>query len=150
LTKLELMMDGSQGSNEKMMIYLRELEELAEDILSDRQEVVDLDRKRHANREALSALDKQAKQSWKAEQTKTWISLNNCFIQLPNATATKMLKKDQVRLDVEINKLRSDLKVKVNSLHEKEGRPELKGFGLKALDSQELRAIKQVQRPKPT
>ena len=86
-------MDNTGGSNAKMLIYLREVEEMAEDVLSDKQEIVDLDRKRHANREALSALNKQALGSWKGEQTKTWVSLNNCFIQLPNATATKMLKK---------------------------------------------------------
>ena len=89
-------MDGTQGGNEKLMIYLREVEELAEDILSDKQEIVDLDRKRHANREALSALDKQAKTGWKGDQTKTWVSMNNCFIQLPNKTATGLIKKDQV------------------------------------------------------
>ena len=86
-------MDNTGGSNAKMLIYLREVEEMAEDVLSDKQEIVDLDRKRHANREALSALNKQALGSWKGDQTKTWVSLNNCFIQLPNATATKMLKK---------------------------------------------------------
>ena len=66
-------MDGTAGGNERLMIYLREVEELAEDILSDRQEIVDLDRKRNANREALSALDKQAKTGWKGDATKTWL-----------------------------------------------------------------------------
>ena len=120
------------------------VEELAEDILSDKQEIVDLDRKRHANREALSALDKQAKSGWKGEQTKTWISMNNCFIQLPNKTATELVKKDQVKLDVEVNKLRSDLKVKVNKLNDTEGKPELKGFGLKALNTGEMAAVRQA------
>ena len=66
-------MDGTADGNERLMIYLREVEELAEDILSDRQEIVDLDRKRNANREALSALDKQAKTGWKGDATKTWL-----------------------------------------------------------------------------
>ena len=120
------------------------MEELAEDILSDKQEIVDLDRKRNANREALSALDKQAKNGWKGDQTKTWISMNNCFIQLPNKTATELVKKDQVKLDVEVNKLRSDLKVKVNKLNDTEGKPELKGFGLKALNTGEMAAVRQA------
>jgi len=137
-------MDGTAGGNERLMIYLREVEELAEDILSDRQEIVDLDRKRNANREALSALDKQAKTGWKGDATKTWLSLNNCFIQLPNKTAVSLLKKDQVKLDVEVNKLRSNLKDKVNDLNDKEGKPELKGFGLKALNKDELTAVKQT------
>ena len=81
-----------EGSNEKMLIYLREVEEIAEDILTDKQEIVDLDRKRNSNREALSALDKQAKKSWKGDQTKTWVTMNNCFIQLPNASASSMIQ----------------------------------------------------------
>ena len=73
-----------------------------------------------------------------------WVSLNNCFIQLPNKTAVSLLKKDQVKLDVEVNKLRSNLKDKVNDLNDKEGKPELKGFGLKALNKDELAAVKQT------
>ncbi len=57
---------------------------------------------------------------------------------------------DQVRLDSEINVLRSNLKVKVNTLREKEGRPELKGFGLRALGREEISAVRQVIGPAPT
>ena len=55
-----------------------------------------------------------------------------------------------MRLDSEINKLRSDLKVKVNNLCEIEGKPDLKGLGLKALDKEEVGAVRQVIGPKPT
>ncbi len=51
---------------------------------------------------------------------------------------------------MEINSLRSELKVKVNSLREKEGREELKGFGLKALSREEMDAVRNVIGPKPT
>ena len=47
-------------------------------------------------------------------------------------------------LDREINVLRSDLKVKVASLREKQGRPELKGLNLRALDRDEMAAVGQV------
>ena len=49
---------------------------------------------------------------------------------------------DQDRLDAEINTLRSNLKPKVNNLRDKEGQPELKGHGLKALDRHEIQAVK--------
>ena len=52
--------------------------------------------------------------------------------------------KDQVRLDSEINKIRSELKVKVNQLREKEGREELQGFDLQALTKEEMNGIKHV------
>ena len=52
--------------------------------------------------------------------------------------------KDQVRLDSEINKIRSELKVKVNQLREKEGREELQDFDLQALSKEEMNGIKHV------
>ena len=50
----------------------------------------------------------------------------------------------KVKLNSAVNTLRSDLKVKVNSLREKEGKEELKGFGLKALGKDEMVAVSQV------
>ena len=52
---------------------------------------------------------------------------------------------DQTECDKQINKLRSDIKVKVNNLRDKEGAPELKGFDLKALNTQESEGIKWKQ-----
>ena len=100
-------MDGTAGGNERLMIYLREVEELAEDILSDRQEIVDLDRKRNANREALSALDKQAKTGWKGDATKTWLRYDQddrIFLRARNITfKTTVYKLPTARLG-QINK----------------------------------------------
>ena len=56
---------------------------------------------------------------------------------------------DQIQLDSQINVLRSNLKSKVNTLREKEGREELKGFGLKALSADEVSAVRQVIGPMP-
>ena len=49
------------ASNEKTLLYLKEVEEAADLVLSTKQEIVDLDRKRNSNREALSAFGKQLK-----------------------------------------------------------------------------------------
>ncbi len=54
---------------------------------------------------------------------------------------------DRVMLDGEINERRGQLKAKVASLREKEGRPELKGFGLEALGKEEIAAVRQVIGP---
>ena len=44
----------SSSSEEQLMVHLREIEEAAEEVLSDKQEIVDLDRKRcQQNREAV-------------------------------------------------------------------------------------------------
>ena len=72
--------------------------------------------------------------------------MGNSFFRLPNKNAVNMLKKDQQQLDVSVNKLRSELKDDVNALREKEGKEELKGFGLKSLSSEELSAVNGVIR----
>ena len=46
---------------DQMLEHLRQLEEAAEEVLSEKQEIVDLDRKRNQNREAIRALTKSSK-----------------------------------------------------------------------------------------
>jgi len=134
------------NNQEQLLISLQEIEASAEEVLSAKQEIVDLDRKRNANREAIRALEKQAKEHYKGENCKSWLAMGNSFFCLPNRKASEMVKKDQVHLDKDINILRSDLKVKVNQLREKEGKKELQGFGLKALSKEEMAAVGQVIR----
>ena len=57
---------------------------------------------------------------------------------------------DQIKLDTEINVLRSNLKLKVNRLREKEGRDELRDLGLKALSKDEVAAVRSVIGPAPS
>ncbi|XP_065379030.1 p53 and DNA damage-regulated protein 1 isoform X3 [Macaca fascicularis] len=99
---------------ERVLRYLVEVEELAEEVLADKRQIVDLDTKRNQNREGLRALQKD-------------LSLS-----------------DQDHLDKEIEKLRKQLKVKVNRLFEAQGKPELKGFNLNPLNQDELKALKVI------
>ena len=81
-----------EPSDHRVLIHLRELEEAAENVLADKQEVIDLDRKRNSNREALSALDKAAKAHWKGDESRTWLTMNNCFIQMKTGTAKQLVQ----------------------------------------------------------
>ena len=127
--------------NDKLLVYLKEVELAAEDVLSDKQEIVDLDRKRNLNREALRAIDKSCKAHWQGDASKTWLALGNSFLKVPSKTAIAMLEEDQVKLDSEINILRSEIKVKVNTLREKQGQEQVLGLGIKALSTEEMRAV---------
>ena len=69
--------------------------------------------------------------------------MGNCFFELPKKKALNLLEKDQVKLDSEINSLRSDIKVKVNNLRDKEGKSELTSFNLKAMNKEEMAAVRQ-------
>ena len=67
--------------------------------------------------------------------------MGNCFFELPKNKAQTLLQQDQKKLDNEINCLRTDIKVKVNNLRDKEGKPELKSFNLKAMNREDMAAF---------
>ena len=127
----------------RLLEHLREIEEAAEKVLCEKQEIVDLDRKRNQNREALRALKVQENLS-NESSGKCWLAMGNCFFELPKNKAENLLLQEQASLDSEINALRSDIKVKVNNLRDKEGKSELKSFNLKAMNQEEMSALRQV------
>ncbi|XP_049816745.1 p53 and DNA damage-regulated protein 1 [Schistocerca nitens] len=130
--------DGGLGLLENPQHSLRllsEIEEIGEEILRDRNEVVALDRRRNQTREALRAIQKSA-------ADKVWVSVGSLLIKIPEKKATEMLKRDQIQVDVEINKMRSELKLKVNKLRDMEHQAPVPGLMLNALTSSEMGAIK--------
>jgi len=129
-------MASKLSNDSELLTYIKEVESKAEEVLSDRREIVDLDRKRNQNREAIRAL-----KSTEGQEDKTWLAMGNTFFKLPTDKAKNLIEKDQVSLDREINILRSNLKTKVNSLRDLEGHEKLKGFDLKALSSDEMKAL---------
>eukprot|EP00088_Acartia_fossae_P035357 TRINITY_DN36423_c0_g1_i1.p1 TRINITY_DN36423_c0_g1~~TRINITY_DN36423_c0_g1_i1.p1 ORF type:complete len:148 (+),score=37.23 TRINITY_DN36423_c0_g1_i1:143-586(+) len=124
--------------NDNLIRLLEDVELAGDRVLTTRQEIIDLDRKRNSNREAIRGLQRLAKEHYKGDKSKVWIAAGNTFIKLENETARQMLDKDQKQLDITVNTLRSSLKDRVNELREKEGQDELKGFNLTALTSDEL------------
>ncbi|XP_021495403.1 p53 and DNA damage-regulated protein 1 isoform X3 [Meriones unguiculatus] len=123
---------------ERVLQYLVEVEELAEAVLTDKQQIVDLDTKRNRNREGLRALQKDLSSS------DVMVCFGNMFIKMPHPKTKEMIQRDQEHLDKEIEMLRRELKVKVNRLFEAQGKPELKGFNLNPLNQDELKALKVI------
>lgn len=70
----------------KIVTCLADLEEAAEDILTDRQTIIDLDRTRNGNREALRHLKKEG-------DKKSWIVMGNTFFKLETESVEDILKK---------------------------------------------------------
>ena len=87
-------MSTSGFDDQRLLEHLCEIEEAAEEVLSNKQEIVDLDRKRWQNREALRALSHLNT----SEQTekKCWLAMGNCFFQLPQDKAKNLLQKGTV------------------------------------------------------
>ncbi|XP_017288901.1 p53 and DNA damage-regulated protein 1 [Kryptolebias marmoratus] len=116
--------------------YLTEVEEAAEDVLSTKQQIVDLDMKRNRNREALHALKHEM-----PDEEKVKVCFGNMFIKFSKSKTQEMIQKDQEQLEKEINDLRRELKAKVKCLNDTEGKPELRGYNLSPLSADELKAV---------
>ncbi|XP_022056586.1 p53 and DNA damage-regulated protein 1 [Acanthochromis polyacanthus] len=124
------------AESQRVLEYLTEVEEAAEDVLTTKQQIVDLDTKRNRNREALNALKHEMSDSEKVK-----VCFGNMFIKFPKSKTKEMIQKDQEQLDKEINDLRKGLKAKVNRLNEMQGKPELRGYTLSPLSTDEVKAI---------
>uniref|UniRef100_A0A087XSJ6 p53 and DNA damage-regulated protein 1 n=1 Tax=Poecilia formosa TaxID=48698 RepID=A0A087XSJ6_POEFO len=134
------------AGSQRVLQYLTEVEEAAEDVLTIKQQIVDLDMKRNRNREALSALKHDM-----ADTEKVKVCFGNMFLKFPKSKAREMIQTvsspvDQEQLDKEISDLRRSLKAKVNSLNEMQGNPELRGYNLSPLSAEELKAINSLLR----
>ncbi|XP_072308936.1 p53 and DNA damage-regulated protein 1 [Eucyclogobius newberryi] len=127
--------------SQRVLEYLTQVEEAAEDVIATKQQIVDLDLKRNRNREALNALRHDLPNSDKVK-----VCFGNIFIKFPAKKTTEMIQRDQEQLDKEINDLRKELKVKVNQLNNIQGKPELKGFSLTSLSPEELKAVDNILR----
>lgn len=121
----------------KSIQHLTQIEEKAEEILSSQQEIVALDKRRNATREALRAITK-------SQEKKVWMTLGPLLIKVDKSKAEAMLKKDQVIVDCEVNKIRSELKVKVNKLRDLEYESPVPGLDLKPMQRSEMNAMNQV------
>uniref|UniRef100_A0A3P8TBX5 p53 and DNA damage-regulated protein 1 n=1 Tax=Amphiprion percula TaxID=161767 RepID=A0A3P8TBX5_AMPPE len=124
------------AESQRVLEYLTEVEEAAEDVLTTKQQIVDLDTKRNRNREALNALKHEMSDSEKVK-----VCFGSMFIKFPKSKTKEMIQKDQEQLDKEINDLRQGLKAKVNRLNEMQGKPELRGYNLSPLSTDEVKAI---------
>eukprot|EP00128_Syssomonas_multiformis_P004626 Colp12_sorted_trinity150504_noHs@19220 len=114
---------------------LSKLEILGEDILVEKQQIVDFDRKRNTNREALGSFRRKEHTDKKA-----WTWIGSMFIKLPSDATIKLLEEDQKRLDSEISQLRDSVKRKSEELMRLQGDEQrMQGFSLKALSEQEVR-----------
>lgn len=112
-----------ENDQTKILKYLIAVEKLAEEILADKREIVLLDKRRNQNREALRELTKSS-------QAKCWLTIGSVLIKNDVAVAKSLLEADQNQLNIDINKMRSDLKIKVNKLRDLEMLPPVPGLML--------------------
>lgn len=120
---------------QRLLEHLSKVEAIAEDILTDKQKLVNLDRHRNQTREAMRIIQKDKSKS------KHWVCLNNMFIKMDKSSVTKLLDKDFDETALEISKTQKELKPKVDHLRGMEKKDPLQGFNLEPLSQSELAAL---------
>ncbi|XP_066587670.1 p53 and DNA damage-regulated protein 1, partial [Prorops nasuta] len=125
----------AMGDIQKMLKHLEQVESKANEILTDRQEIVALDKKRNDDRMGMRALQK-------SKSDKSWITIGPLLIKMPSKKAEELLVKDQKECDIEINKIQSNLKLKVNELRDLELINPVPGLMLQPMSHKEMFAIK--------
>ncbi|XP_074661978.1 p53 and DNA damage-regulated protein 1-like [Tubulanus polymorphus] len=125
------------GTNtDSVLNYLTQIEELAEDILVDKERLIDLDRRRQKTREATRAFRKDK------SNDKQWICMGNMFFKFPKRDVSKMLDEDITELEKAIDNVNKGLKTKMEKLHGAEERESPRGFSLNPLTRKEMIAVK--------
>ncbi|XP_064105243.1 p53 and DNA damage-regulated protein 1-like isoform X1 [Macrobrachium nipponense] len=130
-------------SVERIQQYLIEVEEAAEDIISDQQEIISLDRRRNTNREALRQLQTKSTGNQTSAE-KNWICIGNMFMRLPKPFIAESIEREQKQLDTEIKNLRNGLRNKVNHLNDLEDKQETIGTNIKPLSQEEWKAVRKA------
>lgn len=127
---------------EELTKLLTKIELTADDIIDTKQQIINLDARRHKTREASNRL-KELQTRYKNNPSKRhWVCVGDMFIRL-NANETRnLIVDDQYQIDEGVEKLRDELKVKVDKLRELEGEPELTGFHLKPLKKEEINSLR--------
>ncbi|KAI8090024.1 uncharacterized protein BX664DRAFT_386418 [Halteromyces radiatus] len=111
-------------------------EHLAEEIIINKQMLIDYDRKRNSNREALNQFKKNLK-----DEKKVWINLGDMFIRLPTKEAQQVIEKDQTTLTEKMDETRKIIKDMATELQQLEGKKEMQGFNLTGMSAKDLYSI---------
>jgi chaperonin cofactor prefoldin len=96
---------------------LAQAEQLGEEVLTEKQQMVELDRRRNQNREALASFRRAEREGDRAAE-KHWMCIGSSFIRRPHASAKELLEEDQRRIDNELDALRTSVKRKTSLLCE--------------------------------
>ncbi|KAH9380316.1 hypothetical protein HPB48_013160 [Haemaphysalis longicornis] len=88
----------------KVKQFLADIESTAETILADKEQAVELDRRRQKNREALRALQKLDD-----NVRKPWVCIGNMFMKIPKGRTTELLQQvsDHLCMPIASNKAHS-------------------------------------------
>ncbi|CAO1314040.1 unnamed protein product [Diamesa serratosioi] len=120
------------SANAKVFEIIYENEKVADQVLVKKHEIVEWDKKRQGNREAIRELRK-------TEDENVWITVGSMLIEMDRMKAIEVITKE---IDTEITKLRREQHTLVNKHRDLEHTVRAKGFDLKPMNTNEINAIK--------
>lgn len=119
----------------KVYEIILENERVADQILQNKQLIVEYDKKRQGNREALRELRK-------SEEKNVWMTVGSMLIEMGRLEAIDVLTEEQGKIDKEIDKLRDEQLAMVKKHKDLEMDVMPSGFDLKPLNKTEMTALK--------
>ncbi|XP_035782102.1 p53 and DNA damage-regulated protein 1-like [Anopheles albimanus] len=125
---------------QKLMEILVETERVADRILANKQEVVQLDKRRQDTREALRYIEHHFPEG--KQPQRLWITIGSMLVKQNRQEAVELLRKDQRTTEEDIERLRAEQKVLVARQRDLEHERPLRGFDLKPLSKAEIAGIR--------
>lgn len=123
----------------RMVVSLVQQSELLGDtVLRERGEMIEMDRTRQRNREALNELRRRKA----AGERSAYVCIGEQFIKFDMDKAMAMLQQDQVEVNERIETLRRQVKIHVQQLYEMENRGNMvEIFNLNPISSEEMKSF---------
>uniref|UniRef100_A0A8W8NDM5 P53 and DNA damage-regulated protein 1 n=1 Tax=Magallana gigas TaxID=29159 RepID=A0A8W8NDM5_MAGGI len=88
---------AEKNETDFILNYMSEVEAVAEEILTSKQHMIELDKKRQKSREAIRVLQKDK------TSTKQWVCFGNMFIKMPSKETKLLLEKENWELICKIH-----------------------------------------------
>ncbi|KAL3282922.1 hypothetical protein HHI36_006080 [Cryptolaemus montrouzieri] len=127
-------MELQDVQTQKSYTYLKEVETVAQDILTFKDMKLDLSNAQNKFREALRAIEQ-------SEDRKVWLKEGSVYIQRNRQECIEKLKKEIEKSQEDITGLQNIIKDKLNELRDLEHEPRIEGFSLKPLSLVEARTL---------
>lgn len=126
----------------KLLDHVTVIELHAQDLLEEKQNLIEFNKKLNQTREALNSLKRP--NSAQVTSNKTWTCYGNTFIKLPNQALRENLERNMTELTQQISDTRDLLKEKLNKVRDVEGKSRAAGFDLKGLSQEEIKSINKL------
>ncbi|CAG9859299.1 unnamed protein product [Phyllotreta striolata] len=119
---------------QKSFKYLQEVETVAQDILTLKEDKLQAANAQNKLREALSSLKQ-------TEERNSWLQKGSIYVQLPTEEIAAILKDEIAKSDDDLRDLRNKIRSKSQQLRDLEHQPRIEGLTLKPISNREAEAL---------